>query len=183
MLLIKDTLEAIRKRIMYNDKIMTLMNLPVLDKEDSEKVLNQKINQVIKRAITISVQNPKVLGEKATPVKIGNVVYDKYLDTRMTISILQSNTVGGTIFGNPRIEINIYYDNNNPDNALKILDLLSNEFSGKDLNIVWEEDGNVYTRARELKCVGVITQNPNINNYEVCGIRFSFYVSHYVPYN
>lgn len=183
MLLIKDTLEAVRERIMYNDKIMTLMNLPTLSKNDSEKVLNQKINQVIKQAITLTVQNPKTLGEPATPVKIGNKVYDKYLDTRMTISILQSNTLSGTIFGNPRIEINIYYDNSNPDNALKILDLLSNEFSGKDLNVVWEEDDKTYTRARELKCVGVITQNPNINNYETCGIRFSFYAPHYVPYS
>lgn len=182
MLLISETLESIKKRIINNSEIMKLMNLPTISKEDDEVTRNQKINQVINKAITTTAQNPRALGEKIKPITIKDIVYDNYEEIRMTISMIQSASIGSDIFGNPRIEINIYYDNNNPKKALKILDLLSNEFSGKDIDVIWEENEVEYVTSRELTCEGLITQTANINNYEKMGIRFSFYVSHYIPY-
>ena len=116
MLLFSETLEEVKRRIIYNSDIMKLMNLPVIEKDDSETIINQKINQVINRAITLTAQNPRPLGERLKPIEIDGIIYDKYEEIRMTISILQSNILGSDIFGNPRIEINIYYDNNNPKN-------------------------------------------------------------------
>lgn len=181
MLLFSETLEEVKRRIIYNSDIMKLMNLPVIEKDDSETIINQKINQVINRAITLTAQNPRPLGERLKPIEIDGIIYDKYEEIRMTISILQSNILGSDIFGNPRIEINIYYDNNNPKKALKILDLLSNEFSGKYLTIPWEKDGKKYITQRELTNDGMNTQTANINNYEKVGIRFSFYATQYSP--
>lgn len=182
MLLISDTLEAVKKRIINNSKMMELMNLPVINKTDSEQIKNQKINQVIDRAITTTAQSPRALGEKVKPITIDGIVYDKYQEIRITLSIVQSNLTGSDIFGNPRLEINIYYDNNNPKDALKLIDLISNEFSSRDINVIWEEDGKEYVTQRELTCEGLVTQSANINNYERVGIRFSFFASHYVPY-
>lgn len=181
MLLFSETLEEVKRRIIYNSDIMKLMNLPVIEKDDSETIINQKINQVINRAITLTAQNPRPLGERLKPIEIDSIIYDKYEEIRMTISILQSNILGSDIFGNPRIEINIYYNNNNPKKALKILDLLSNEFSGKYLTIPWEKDGKKYITQRELTNDGMNTQTANINNYEKVGIRFSFYATQYSP--
>ena len=181
MLLFSETLEEVKNRIICNSEIMKLMNLPVIEKDDDPKIVNQKINQVINKAITKTAQNPRALGEKVKPITINNITYDRYEEIRITISILQSNILGSDLFGNPRIEINVYYDNNNPDKALKIIDLISNEFSGKDLNIFWEENGHTHLVTRELTNDGMVTQTANINNYEKVGIRFSFYATHYVP--
>lgn len=183
MLLINQTLESVKKRIIYNSKIMKLMNLPIIEKNDTDIIINQKINQVINKVITKTAQNPRALGEKTKPIIINGIKYDNYEEIRMTISIIQSALTGNEVFGNPRIEINIYYDNNNPDIALKILDLLSDEFSGKDLDVIWEDDNRKYVTKRELTCEGNTSQIPNINSYEKIGIRFSFYVTSYVPYH
>ena len=184
MLLISETLDSIKNRIINNKKIMQLMNLPIIEKNDSEIIKNQKINQVINRVITTTAQNPRALGEKTKAITINDITYDKYEEIRITISIIQSAIINSDIFGNPRIEINIYYDNSNPNKALKLIDLLSNEFSGKKIDIVWEDDdGKVYVTQRELTCEGNTTQTANINNYEKVGIRFSFFATHYVPFH
>lgn len=183
MLLSYETLEAVKKRIINNKKIMELMNLPVIKSTDSESIKNQKINQVINKAITTTAQSPRALGERVVPIQIDGITYDKYEEIRITLSILQSNTLSSAVFGNPRLEINVYYDNNRPKNALKLIDEISNEFSGKDISVIWEEDGKEYVTQRELECEGMITQSSNINNYERVGIRFNFFASHYVPYH
>lgn len=181
MLLFSETLEEVKRRIIYNSNIMKLMNLPIIEKDDDEIIINQKINQVINKVITLTAQNPRALGERIKPIMINDIIYDKYEEIRMTISILQSNILGSDLFGNPRIEINIYYDNNSPQKALKILDLISNEFSGKKIDVFWEENGKKYITQRELTNEGMNTQTANINNYEKVGIRFSFYATQYVP--
>lgn len=183
MLLITETLESIFKRISENQKIMTLMGLPTVKYDDTEDIKKAKINKLIKKYVTKTAQNPTYLGEKVIPITIDKITYKDYGNIRVTISIIQGSSLSSDIFGNPKIEINVYYDNSNPDKALKILDTLSNEFSGKDLDVYWEdEDNKTYLTKRELKCDALNTQSQNINNYEVVGIRFSFYASHYVPY-
>ena len=80
------------------------------------------------------------------------------------------------LFGNPQIEINIYYDNTNMDNVLELFDLISDEFSGQDIEIKVNNEKSIL---RQLKCEGITSQVAIINNYERVGIRFSYYATVY----
>ena len=79
-------------------------------------------------------------------------------------------------FGNPQIDINIYYDNTNMPHVFKLLDLISDEFSGQDLVV---DLGNEKQMIKKIKCEGITAQVAMINNYERIGIRFSFYATLY----
>ena len=73
-------------------------------------------------------------------------------------------------------EINIYYDNTKMENIFKLLDLISDEFSGKDLIV---EMGNEKRFIRNIRCEGQTAQTAIINNYERVGLRFSFFATVY----
>ena len=75
-----------------------------------------------------------------------------------------------------KVDILIYYDNTEIDNIYKLLDLISDEFSGQDLKIDLD---NEKTFIRNIRNEGLITQAAMINNYERLGIRFSFYANLY----
>ena len=80
------------------------------------------------------------------------------------------------LFGNPQVEINVYYDNTNMDNVLKLFDLISDEFSGQDIEIKINNESGIL---KQLKCQGITAQVAIINNYERVGIRFSYYATVY----
>ena len=94
----------------------------------------------------------------------------------MTVSLAASIKTGSYIFGNPQVDINIYYDNTKMDNVFKLVDLISDLFSGITMEVKTEE-GKEFIR--ELKCEGITAQIAIINNYERVGIRFSFYATLY----
>lgn len=80
------------------------------------------------------------------------------------------------LFGNPQVDINIYYDNTKMKDVFKLLDLISDEFSGQDLIV--EIDGEKQM-IKHLKFEAITSQVAIINNYERVGIRFSFYSTLY----
>ena len=94
----------------------------------------------------------------------------------MTIALAASVKLDSYIFGNPQIEINIYYDNTKMENIFKLFDLISDLFSGISLEVKTEDKKQFI---RDLKCEGITAQVSMINNYERVGIRFSFYATLY----
>ena len=62
------------------------------------------------------------------------------------------------------------------DNVFKLLDLISDEFSGKDLTVELNDGKQIL---KNIKCEGITSQVAMINNYERIGIRFSFYATLY----
>lgn len=183
MLLLKDTLNTVFQEIIQDEKIMTLMNLPTVYKDDSEKVKTAKINKIIKQAITLSSQNPKALGEQFPKVKIGDKIFEKYGRVRMTIYNVLGDNLGSDVFGRPKLEIDVYHLNEDVDIALEIIDRLTTKFSRRKIDIEWtDDDGNKHISPRELTYIGATTQIANINNYEQSGVRFYYYASHYSSY-
>ncbi len=180
MVLLKETLDTVFNEIIHDEKIMDLMNLPTVYKEDSEKVKSVKIDQIIKKAIVLSSQNPRALGEEFPKVKINDKVYEKYGRIRMSIFNVASDDIGSDIFGRLKLEIDIYHLNEDVNIALQIIDRLTTKFSRRKIDIEWTDDaGNKHISPRELKCKGIVTQIANINNYELSGVRFSYYASYY----
>ena len=90
--------------------------------------------------------------------------------------MVQSIKTNSYLFGNPQVEIDIYYDNTNMKNIFRLLDLISDEFSGQNLVV---DLGNEKQMLKAIKCEGITSQVAMINNYERIGIRFSFYATLY----
>lgn len=170
------TLEAFVSKIIVNKGIMDILNLPTIDENDSEIIKNKKRKMLIDKVITKSSQEPYELNKDFPAVKIDNVEYKNYGKIRMTVSFAQSIKMNSTIFGNPQVDINIYYDNTKMENVFKLLDLISDEFSGQDLIVKIGENKQMI---RNLDCEGITAQVAIINNYERIGIRFSFYATLY----
>ena len=116
------------------------------------------------------------MGDEFKEIEIDNKKYSNYGKTRITVSFAQSIAMHNDIFGNPQVDINVYYDNTNLDNVFKIIDLISDEFSGQDLEIKSENENSFI---RNIRCEGQTSQTAMINNYERMGIRFSFYATLY----
>ena len=170
------TLEAFVDKITRNKDIMDYMKLPTVSKKDTESVRSKKRKAAIDKVIVKSAQNPYELNKNFSPVEIDGITYKDFGDVRMAISLAQSIKMNSYLFGNPQVDIDIYYDNTKKSNVFKLLDLISDEFSGKDIEIITEE-GKSYLK--EIKCEGITAQVSNINNYERVGIRFSFYATLY----
>lgn len=170
------TLEAFVSKIIVNKNIMNILNLPTINENDSEAIKNKKRKMLIDKVITKSSQEPYELNKDFPVVKIDNVEYKDYGKIRMTVSFAQSIKMNSTIFGNPQVDINIYYDNTKMENVFKLLDLISDEFSGQNLTVEIGEDKHMI---RNLDCEGITAQVAIINNYERVGIRFSFYATLY----
>ena len=172
----KATLEAFIDKITKNKDIMDYMKLPTISKKDTEAIKNKKRKAIIDKVIVTTAQNPYELNKKFTPIEIDGITYKDYGDVRMAISLAQSIKTRGYLFGNPQVDIDIYYDNTKKSDVFELLDLISDEFSGKDLEIITKE-GKSYLK--EIKCEGITAQVAIINNFERVGIRFSFYATLY----
>lgn len=172
------TLEAFIDKIVRNKDIMDYMKLPTILKSDTESIKNKKRKAVIDKVIVKSAQESSELNKKFQPVEIDGVTYKNFGDVRMSVTLAQSIRTNSYLFGNPQVDIDIYYDNTKTMDVFELLDLISDEFSGKDIEIITKE-GKSYLK--EIKCEGITAQVSNINNYERVGIRFSFYATLYKP--
>lgn len=171
----EETLEAFINKIIRNKDIMDILKLPPILKTDSKQIINKKRKVAIDKVIVKSAQEPTELNKKFPAVEFDGVIYDKYGGIRLTISFAQSIKLNSYLFGNPQIDINIYYDNTEGI-PLKLLGLISDEFSGQNLEIQLDEGKQMI---KEIKCEGITSQTAIINNYERVGIRFSFYATLY----
>lgn len=173
---IDDTLEAFIEKITTNQEIMDILKLPTIKKEDAIEIKNKKRKLVIDKAISKSAQEPYELGKNFPEVEIDGIKYKDYGKIRMTVSLAASIKTGSYLFGNPQVDINIYYDNTKMENVFKLFDLISDTFSGISMEVKTNNDKEFI---RELKCEGITSQVAIINNYERVGIRFSFYATLY----
>jgi len=172
----KETIEAFVDKITKNRDIMDFMKLPTVLKTDTEAIKNKKRKAVIDKVIVKSAQEPVELNKKFNEIEIDGVKYKDYGDTRMTVSLAQSIKLNSYLFGKPQVDINIYYDNTKIVDVFELLDLISDEFSGQNLEINLKDGKQII---KEIKCEGITSQVAIINNYERVGIRFSFYATLY----
>lgn len=171
-----ETLEAFVNKIIRNNDIMNILKLPTIFDTDTDEVKNKKRKVIINKAISKTAQEPYELGKNFPEIEIDGIKYKDYGETRMTVSLAQSIKTGSYLFGNPQVDINIYYDNTKMDKTFKLLDLISDEFSGQNLEIELEDGKQML---KDIKCEGITSQVAIINNYERVGIRFSFYATLY----
>ena len=172
----EETMEAFINKITHNSEIMDILNLPTILKTDTEDIKLQKRRRIIDKVIVKSSQEFTEIAKKFSPVVIDGKIYSDYGKIRISVSMAQSIKTHSYLFGNPQVDINIYYDNTNMKNIFKLLDLISDEFSGQDLIV---DLGNEKQMVKEIKCEGITSQVAMINNYERIGIRFSFYATLY----
>lgn len=172
----EETMEAFINKITRNPEIMNILNLPTILKTDTEEIKLQKRKRVIDKVIVKSLQEWTELAKKFPDVVIDGITYSNYGKTRISISMAQSIKTHSYLFGNPQVDINIFYDNTNMENIFRLLDLISDEFSGQNLVV---DLGNEKQMLKEIKCEGITSQVSMINNYERIGIRFSFYATLY----
>lgn len=171
-----ETLEAFIDKITHNSEIMNILKLPTILDTDVEKIKLKKRKTIIDKCITKSAQEPYELGKNFPEVDIEGIKYKGYGDIRITIAFAQSIKTGSYLFGNPQVDINIYYDNTRMDNVFKLLDLISDEFSGQNLIVKVDDNKQMI---KDLKCEVITSQVSIINNYERIGMRFSFFSTLY----
>lgn len=171
-----NTLEAFVDRLSRNSEIMDILKLPTIKDSDTDTVKNKKRKLLIDKVISKTAQVPQELGKDFPEVTINNIKYKGYGKIRITVAFAASIKMNSYLFGNPQVEINVYYDNTNMDNVLKLFDLISDEFSGQDIEIKINNESGIL---KQLKCEGITAQVAIINNYERVGIRFSYYATVY----
>lgn len=171
-----NTLEAFVDRLSRNSEIMDILKLPTIKDSDTDTVKNKKRKLLIDKVISKTAQVPQELGKDFPEVTINNIKYKGYGKIRITVAFAASIKMNSYLFGNPQVEINVYYDNTNMDNVLKLFDLISDEFSGQDIEIKINNESGIL---KQLKCQGITAQVAIINNYERVGIRFSYYATVY----
>lgn len=172
----EETMEAFVNKITHNSEIMDILNLPTILKTDTEDIKLQKRRRIIDKVIVKSSQEFTEIAKKFPNITIDGITYSDYGKTRISVSMAQSIKMNSYLFGRPQVDINIYYDNTNMKNIFRLLDLISDEFSGQNLTI---DLGNEKQMLKEIKCEGITSQVAMINNYERIGIRFSFYATLY----
>lgn len=172
----EETMEAFVNKITHNSEIMDILNLPTILKTDTEDIKLQKRRRIIDKVIVKSSQEFTEIAKKFPDVTIDGITYSDYGKTRISVSMAQSIKMNSYLFGRPQVDINIYYDNTNMKNIFRLLDLISDEFSGQNLVV---DLGNEKQMLKEIKCEGITSQVAMINNYERIGIRFSFYATLY----
>lgn len=170
------TLEAFVNRIIRNKEIMEILKLPLIESSDDEDLIDEKRKVLIDKFVRKSAEIPNLLDSDYEDVEIDKVTYSDYGKIRITISFAGDIKLHHDLFGNPQLDILIYYDNTEIDNIYKLLDLISDEFSGQNLEV---KLNNERTYIRNIRNEGIITQTAMINNYERLGIRFSFYANLY----
>ena len=172
------TLEAFVNRIIRNQEIMDILKLPVIDKNDTQELIDEKRVVLIDKFVSKTAQITYELETEFPEVIINEVKYSDYGKIRITISFAQSIKLNHDLFGNPQVDINIYYDNTEMDNVYKLIDLLSDEFSGQNLEVMINDEKSFI---RNIRCEGQTAQTAIINNYERIGLRFSFFANLYKP--
>jgi len=172
----EETMEAFVNKITRNSEIMNILNLPTILKTDTEEIKLQKRKRIIDKVIVKSSQEWTEIAKKFPDITIDGITYSDYGKIRISVSMAQSIKMNSYLFGRPQVDINIYYDNTNMKNIFRLLDLISDEFSGQNLTI---DLGNEKQMLKEIKCEGITSQVAMINNYERIGIRFSFYATLY----
>ena len=170
------TLEAFINRIIHNQEIMAMLKLPVISKDDDQDLIDEKRHVLINKFITKTSQVPSDLDSKIQEKTINGIKYSEHGKKRITVSFAQSIKMDHDLFGNPQVDINIYYDNTDMEDVFKLLDLISDEFSGQNLEVILE---NQKSFIRNIRCEGQTAQTAIINNYERIGIRFSFFATLY----
>lgn len=172
------TLEAFVNRIIRNEDIMNILKLPLIKSTDTEELIDEKRKVLINKYISKTAQIPNILDANFEEKTIDGIVYDEYGKMRLTLSFSTDIKLHNDLFGNPQLDILIYYDNTeiNDNDAYKLLDLISDEFSGQNLEVETEEGK---TFIRNIRNEGLLTQTPIINNYERIGLRFSFFAKLY----
>lgn len=170
------TLEAFINRIIRNQEIMNILKLPTITNNDSQDLIDEKRNVLIDKFVSKTAQVPYELGSEFPEVIINEIEYSDYGKIRITISFAQSIKTNHDLFGNPQVDINIYYDNTEMNDIFKLLDLISDEFSGQNLEIIVNNEKSFI---RNIRCEGQTAQTSMINNYERIGLRFSFYATLY----
>lgn len=170
------TLEAFVNRIIKNPRMMEILKLPLIEKDDDEDLISEKRKVLIDKFVKKTAEIPDLLDSDYSEVVINDVTYSDYGKIRMTISFAGDIKMHNDLFGNPQVDILIYYDNTESEDIYKLLDLISDEFSGKNLDV---EINDERTIIRNIRNEGIITQTAMINNYERIGIRFSFYAKLY----
>jgi len=171
-----ETLEAFVDKLSRNNEIMNIMNLPTVLDTDADDIIKQKRKKAIDKVIVKSAQEPTELGKKFAPVIFDNFTYSDFGKIRLNIALTQSIKLNNDVFGNPQVDINVYYDNTNMKNIFRLFDLISDEFSGKNLVVKTAEGKQTI---RNLRCEGITSQVAMVNNYERVGIRFSFFATLY----
>ena len=176
MLRLDATLEAFKNKIITNKEIMDIMGLPVILPTDTEDIIKKKKVLLIDKYITKSSQNPESLSSPRKPIEIDGIKYDKYGCYRLALTLAQSLALDSYVFGNPQLDIFIYYDNTSMDRTFELLDLLSDMFVGQRLTVETKE-GKEFIR--DIKSEGQLSQTAMINNFERTGLRLSFYANLY----
>lgn len=170
------TLEAFVNRIIRNKEIMDILKLPLINNSDDEDLINEKRKVLIDKFVRKTAEIPDLLDSDYEDVVIDKTTYSDYGKIRITLSFAGDIKLHHDLFGNPQVDILIYYDNTEIENIYKLLDLISDEFSGQNLEIKYNNQ-RVYIK--NIRNEGLITQTAMINNYERLGIRFSFYANLY----
>lgn len=170
------TLEAFLNKMIHNKQIMDILKLPVIETTDNQDLIDEKRNVLINKFISKTAQVPYDLDTTFNNVVIDNKLYSDYGKKRITISFAQSIKLNDDLFGNPQVDINIYYDNTEMNDVFKLVDLISDEFSGQNLEVILEDQKSFI---RNIRCEGQTAQTPIINNYERIGLRFSFFATLY----
>ena len=170
------TLEAFINRIIKNQEIMDILKLPFINSDDSQDLIDEKRKVLIDNFISKTAQVPFELGTHFSEKNINGIEYSDYGKIRLTISFAQSIKTNHDLFGNPQIDINIYYDNTEMDDIFRLIDLISDEFSGQNLEIIVDNEKSFI---RNIRCEGQTSQTAMINNYERIGLRFSFFATLY----
>lgn len=170
------TLEAFINRIIHNEKIMEILKLPVISKDDDQDLIDEKRHVLINKFISKTSQVPTDLEAKIQEKTINGITYSEHGKKRITVAFAQSIKLDHDLFGNPQVDINIYYDNTDMEDVFKLVDLISDEFSGQNLELIVEDEKSFI---RNIRCEGQTAQTAIINNYERIGIRFSFFATLY----
>ena len=171
-----ETLEAFIYKMITNKEIMDILQLPLILDTDTEDVIKKKRDLLIDNYIVKSSQAPKSLSLPRKEIEIEGVKYNKYGHYSIGVNLAQSLGMSSYVFGNPEIDIFIYYDNTNMKDVFKLIDLISNCFVNQDI-VLNTEDGKQFIR--NIKSEGQTSQVAIINNFERIGLRFSFYANLY----
>ena len=113
----EETMEAFINKITHNSEIMDILNLPTILKTDTEDIKLQKRRRIIDKVIVKSSQEFTEIAKKFPDVTIDGITYSDYGKTRISVSMAQSIKMHSYLFGNPQVDINIYYDNTNITNV------------------------------------------------------------------
>lgn len=171
-----ETLEAFIYKIITNKEIMEIMQLPLILDTDTEEIINKKRKLLIDHYIIKSSQAPKSLSLPKKEIEIEGQKYNKYGNYAIAVNLAQSLGLSSYVFGNPEIDIFVYYDNTNMKDVFKLIDLISDCFVGQNITLNTKEGKEVI---RNIKSEGQTSQVAIINNFERIGLRFSFYANLY----